>query len=354
MKKPCLVIDLRKIAYNTHTIVNLCRSHGIEVVGVTKGVCAHPLIIKVLQNSGIRKFADARLMNLINLRKAGIEGEFALLRVPMISEAMEAVYHVDLSYQSEIEVIEAFHKAAQKLNKIHKVILMMEVGDLREGIMPNELDTMLPQILTYSHIQLLGLAINIGCFSGLRPSYQHTSILVELKEYLKSKYQLHLPILSGGASTSLNLLNKGELPPGINELRIGEAIFLAGVSSGVTIPGGFHDAFELVADIIEIRDKPSIPIGERNLGPIGGNPHYIDKGIRKRAVFAIGQQDVPFQTITPKLSGIEILGASSDHMIVDITDAPFPLRVGDSVSYFPNYKGLLALMTSPYVEKYYL
>ncbi|AJY74847.1 alanine/ornithine racemase family PLP-dependent enzyme [Paenibacillus beijingensis] len=349
-----LVIDLKKIGHNAKTIVELCSRYGINVVGVTKVVCAHPKIVHVLENSGIRKFADSRLKNIIHLRTAGFENEIALLRVPMKSEAVEAVHYADCSYQSELEVMDQFHWAAKKCNKIHNVILMMEAGDLREGILPRELDSFMEQILSYSHIRLQGLAINVGCYGGVRPSYQNTSLLVGWKEYIESKYQLDLPILSGGSSSTLQLLEEGKLPPEINELRIGEAIFLAGVSSGVCLAGGYRDAFELLAEIIEIREKPSVPTGEIDVDSFGRKPHFVNKGIRKRAILAIGRQDVSPYALAPRLQGMEILGASSDHMIVDITDVSIPLHVGDSVSFLPDYGGLLALMTSPYVIKDFL
>jgi predicted amino acid racemase len=53
----------------------------------------------------------------------------------------------------------------------------------------------------------------------------------------------------------------------------------------------------------------------------------------------------------PRLS---ILGASSDHLIMDVTAAGGSLLVGDMLAFSMNYSALLAAVTSPYVGKWSL
>jgi ornithine racemase len=352
MKNPKLIIDLNKLQHNANTIINMCSSHGINVVGVTKCICAEPIIVKILQDSGIQKLADSRLQNIIKLRQAGFQGEVALLRIPMKSEALEAVQYADSSYHSEIDVIAEFNKAATKLKKVHKVILMIEVGDLREGIPPKDLDNIVEEVLSFSTIKLQGLAMNVGCYGGVLPSYQNTSLLVNLRKHIETKYRIALPVISGGSTSSLYLLKDGSLPTEINELRVGEAFFL-GIYSSYDIPilGTYQDAFKLEAEIIEIREKPSLPTGETNKDAFGETPKMIDKGMRRRAICALGRQDVYIKGIFPCMPGVEIIGASSDHLIVEITEVKRTLQVGDVLSFSTNYGGLLSLMTSPYVMK---
>jgi len=57
--------------------------------------------------------------------------------------------------------------------------------------------------------------------------------------------------------------------------------------------------------------------------------------------------------LIPENDRIEIMGASSDHLIVDFT-RDSSVKVGDVISFIPGYSSLLRAMTSPYVEKVYL
>ena len=62
----------------------------------------------------------------------------------------------------------------------------------------------------------------------------------------------------------------------------------------------------------------------------------------------VGLQDVLVSGLTPR-SGIDILGASSDHIIVDTKK--IELKVGNELEFDLDYGALLAAMTSPYIIK---
>lgn len=352
MKNPRLEIDLDKIYHNTRLIVDICRRYKIDVVGVTKSVCAIPELVNILLDAGIKKIGDSRLQNIIKLRDAGLQCEMQLIRIPMISEALEVVQYSDVSYQTELRVIEEFNRVAKRLRKKHEVMLMVEVGDLREGILPGELDDFVASVLKMENIKLKGLGMNVGCYGGVLPSFENTSLLVNLRNHLAQQFNIQLPIVSGGSSSTLKLLEREIIAPGINEIRVGEAIFLGtGASAGGTIPSAYIDAFKLIAELIEVREKPSVPKGVINKDAFGNTPKYIDRGIRKRALFAVGRQDVVPEALIPLVPGMEILGASSDHLIVDINDCKQDFQIGDEIVFIPDYGGLLRLMTSPYVRK---
>lgn len=352
MLNPKLEIDSDVIYRNAVAIVTTCREHGLLVTGVTKAVCALPAVVEALLAAGINKLADSRMQNIIKLRQAGFTCELALLRIPMLSEAPAAVQYADLSYHSEIKVLEAFNKAAAALDKTHRVVLMVEVGDLREGILPEDLDAVVEQVLEMPHLQLAGLAMNVGCYGGVLPSLENTGLLVQLQQHLQRKFGLALAVVSGGSTSTLKLLEEGLVAKGVNEVRVGEAIFLGtGASAGGLVRGTRQDALQLSAEIVELKTKPSVPAGVINKDAFGKKPCFVDKGWRKRAILAVGRQDVPPESLVPVLPGLEILGASSDHLIVDVTACDVKLQVGDEVSFRLDYGGLLAAMTSPYVYK---
>jgi len=348
---PRLEISSAKIRHNTRTLVALCRHSGISVVGVTKAFRGHQVLAGDLAAEGVEALADSRIENLKRLR--GINLPKMLLRLPMISQIAQVVEFADLSLNSEMDVIRALSAEAGLQNKTHKVILMFELGDLREGIADqSEMLRTVQAALQLKHITVAGIGANLACYGGVLPTTDNLARLVELRGLIEKNFDIKLEIVSGGNSSSLHLLQAGEMPNGINQLRLGESLVLGRETAyGRPIPGTYDDCFRLFAEIIEAKDKPSAPVGKRGLDAFGQYPVFWDRGIRRRAICAIGRQDVAPENIVPDDRDIVILGASSDHLILDVTDSPEPYKVGDSVSFKLTYGGLLSCMTSAYVRK---
>lgn len=271
----------------------------------------------------------------------------------MISQVDEVVKYADISLNSELETIIALNDAASKVNKVHQIILMIDLGDLREGYFDHdEIVTVCNELKILKNIKVIGVGTNLTCYGGVIPNEENLGRLVKLGKLIENLLDTKLEIISGGNSSSVYLLEKGIVIEGINQLRIGEAILLGTESAyGEDLPGNYQDVFTLFAEIIEIKEKPSIPIGEIGRDAFGNVPVFTDKGIRKRAILAVGKQDFGTHKIEPIDKSIEILGSSSDHLIVDITDCKRNLKVGDELAFKVGYGAMLALMTSEYVNK---
>ena len=112
--------------------------------------------------------------------------------------------------------------------------------------------------------------------------------------------------------------------------------------------GLYVDAMTLVSEVIESKIKPSVPYGEICQDAFGNVPEFKDQGQIRRAILGVGLQDVLVSGLTPR-SDVEILGASSDHIIVNAKN--INLNVGDEIEFDLNYGALLSAMTSPYVNK---
>jgi predicted amino acid racemase len=329
----------------------MCRRSGIHVAGVTKVFRSHPMIARAMVAGGIDVVADSRIENLKRL--GDIKLPKLLLRLPMISQAAEVVEYADISLNSEIETIRALSEQAGFKNKTHKVILMFDLGDLREGIIdPSEMLRTVEEALQLERIIVAGVGTNLTCYGGVIPTKDNLGRLVELKRTIEKSFDIDLDIVSGGNSSSLHLVQEGTMPDGINQLRLGESIVLGRETAyGHRIVGTYDDCFKLIAEIIEIKDKPSIPTGELGLDSFGNTPSFVDKGIRKRAICAIGKQDVNPESIIPDDGDIVILGASSDHLILDVTESQCAYKMGDFVSFKLTYGGILSSMTSEYISK---
>lgn len=348
---PKIEISLNKISHNTELVVRMCRRHGIRVVGVTKVCCGHISIANAMVDGGIDIIGDSRLENLKRLNEIRLPK--LLLRLPMISQAGDVVEYADISLNSEIETIRALSEAAQLKNKTHEIILMFDLGDLREGIFTfDELFRVVEETLKLKRILITGIGTNLTCYGGVIPTKENLTRLVAHKKMIESNFDILLSIVSGGNSSSLHLLEENAMPDGINQLRLGESILL-GYETAYRhrIKGTYDNCFRLITEIVEIKDKPSRPIGEIGLDAFGYTPQFAEKGIRKRAICAIGKQDIHPQDLVPEDKNITIIGSSSDHLILDITDCQSVYRIGSLISFNLTYGGILSSMTSEYVSK---
>jgi predicted amino acid racemase len=346
---PCLEIDLEKLRHNATTIYKLCDVTGIEVVGITKGFTAIPEIAQIMIESGIRILGDSRLENIQSLKAAGIEAEMILIRIPMLHEVDRVVRLACCSLNSEISVIKALSAAALQQGRIHDIILMVDFGDLREGVLPEEAQNTVQQILPLQGIRLRGLGVNFNCLSGVQPTAENLLELVTLSRNIEKEFGITIETLSGGSTSSLELVKKGTVPKGINQLRIGEGILLGHSDIFSNLEDTFQDSFILSAEIIELKQKESTLKGIVGLDSFGQIPNKNVDGIRKRAILAIGKQDVYPDHISPLDDKIVILAASSDHLIVDVTDSSVEYHVGEEIRFKLSYPGILSTTTSKFV-----
>ncbi|MEW5784566.1 MAG: alanine/ornithine racemase family PLP-dependent enzyme [Bacillota bacterium] len=349
---PRIVINLCKIRENAALLLDYCSGAGIRPCAVTKAVCGDLAVARALVEAGFSQLADSRLENIHRLRQAvGVQVETLLLRIPMLSQCDRVVRECDCSLNSEPVVLEALNAAAARLGKTHRVILMVDLGDLREGIWPERLAEVRRLVQQCRHLRVAGLGTNLTCYGGVVPTPEKLSQLTALqKEWEKEGEPLE--ILSGGNSSSLGMVLERSIPEGINHLRLGESILLGRETVyGQPIPGAHLDAFVLQAEVVELKEKPSIPSGQISRDAFGRKPVFKDRGVHRRAILAIGRQDTDFSML-PLQPELEIIGGSSDHLLLDAEKLP-DLKVGDAVSFIPGYGALLAAMTSPYVEKIY-
>jgi len=344
-----LTVDVRKIEQNARIVVQAL--DGVSVVGVTKVTCGAPEVARAMLAGGVSALGESRLENIERMRQAGIEAPFWLLRSPTPQLAEKTVALADVTLVSEIDTVAALDGAAKRAGRPCRVIAMVDVGDLREGMMPDTLPAFLERAAAYRNVEIAGVGISLTCYGTIIPTAQNLGDLAALADAAE-EVTGHAMLVSGGMSTTLDAFIAGEMPPRVDNLRIGEAIVL-GVSPASREPIlGLHtDALVLSAPVIECQIKPSKPIGVCAQDAFGNRPVFEDRGERRRAICAIGRQDVVPEQLRPSDERITVLGASSDHLIVDVDDLPEPPRVGDEIRFTPGYSAVLALFTSAYIRK---
>ena len=356
--EPRLRVNKEKIYENARRVLEACSRYGIAVTAITKGVCADCEITKIFWESGYRSFGDSRIENLKAVRDLYPEAEITLIRPPMLSQIPELPLYADIVFVSMPDCLTPLDNACKKLGlkKALGIVLLVELGDLRDGIMPDEVDNFLDIIRSCDSLRLHGVAANFGCFGAICPSRDKLQQLIEMKQKLEKMGYSRL-VCSGGSTSSLLLLERREIPSGINSLRIGEAILLGiDVTHHRDIGWLNKDTMVLETEIIELRRKPSVPFGESGFDAFGNPQFFEDRGERLRGIAAIGKQDVNIAGLTPLLDGVEILGASSDHLIFDLESVldSKELYIGNCLKFAVNYSAMLALFTSKYVSIDYI
>jgi len=347
---PALLVNKEKLVHNTKLLKDMCASHGMKMAAVTKVFCGIPELAKAQVEAGADYIADSRVENMKKM--VDVKAPKLLLRIPMKSQAADVVKYCDLSLNSELEVIKALGEAALSMGKTHDILLMIDMGDLREGVWNEKAVEYAGEVLKVKGICVKGIGVNLTCYGGVLPSKENIGTLVALGEEIEKKYGVKLEIISGGNSSSLKLMNEGGMPERVNLLRLGESIVLGMETADAThIPGTHRDVFTLAAELVELKDKPSVPIGVIGLDAFGQKPVFTDRGDMKRAIVAIGRQDARIDGLTPRDQKIEIIGASSDHMLLDVTDCDKEYKVGDILEFDLSYGGLLSICTSEYVTK---
>ncbi|SHK49478.1 alanine racemase [Paramaledivibacter caminithermalis] len=359
-KYPVLEININKIYENVKYMVEFCKSQDISVAGVVKGFNALPKVVEQFVKGGCEYIASSRMDQIITLKEWGIEAPFMLIRIPMLNEIKELVKYVDVSLNSELETIKQIEAECKLQNKKHKVVIMYDLGDLREGIIGEKefMKLALHIEKELERVELFGIGTNLGCYGSVKPTENNLNKLCTIAEKIESRINRRLDMISGGATSSLPLVMDGKIPKRINNLRIGEGIILARDLKhfwGYDMKDMNQDTFILKAQVIEIKDKPSHPIGELFVDAFGNKPSFRDRGIRRRALLAVGKQDfASHDQLIPRTKGIEIVGSSSDHLIVDIENCKEQIRLGDILDFYMFYQPMLFLSGSASVTKVYI
>lgn len=345
---PQLEFDLALLRSNADAVISRCRGMGIRVCGVVKGVDGMPEAARVLRAAGAAELGTSRLEQVAKCRAAGVPGPWLLIRIPGLTELPDVVALCETSLQSEWPTLLALEEECLRQNKTHRVIVMTDLGDLREGFWDKkELVDVCERVeRELPHVHLAGIGVNLTCYGSTKPTPEKMNELVGLARQVEQRIGRKLEIVSGGATSSFTLVHWGTMPAGVNHLRIGEAILLG---KDLQVDWGIRDmdylrmdALTLRAEVVEVKDKPTYPIGEFAIDAFGRKPVYEDRGIRRRAILALGRADVgELESLIPREPGLTVIGGSSDHCIVDVEDCPRRLQVGDIVEFSLCYSHML-------------
>jgi len=343
-------VDLDRIGRNARELVRRTAARGVSVTAVTKALSGHPALGRVLLEAGAVALGDSRIENIERLRADGIDAPTVLIRSPLPSQIARVVASADTSCNTEVEVVEMLSAEAARSGRVHGVTLMVELGDLREGIMPCDLHDTVARCVALPNIEVRGIGANLACRNGIAPDDRNMGELSSLAASIEASFGITLHTVSAGNSANLEWLRSTEHVGRINDLRLGEAILLGrDPLHGTPIAGLHADAATIVAEVIESKHKPRRAWGERAqtpfIAPVDLTPG--DEQCGWQSLLGIGHQDTdPLDLTAPP--GMRIVGASSDHLVIA---SAHRLPLGSEVAFRPGYSALVRAMSSRYLQQ---
>ncbi len=344
-----------KLKHNYQFLDALFKQHGKEWAVVSKMFCGNRMYMEELIKLGTKEICDSRISNLKVVKDIDPSVQTVYIKPPAKGSIKKIVKYADVTFNSELATIKMLSDEAVKQKKTHKVIIMIELGDLREGIMGDHLMDFYDSIFKLPNIKISGIGTNLNCLNGVLPSQDKLIQLGLYEQLIEAKFNTKIPWVTGGTSVIIPMLYKHQVPASVNHFRVGETLFFGSdlLNDGI-IKGMQSDVLKLFTEIIEVTEKPKVPIGTLAENPSGGVFEVDENDFGKkmhRAIIDVGLLDVSANFLIPEDEKITVVGASSDMLVIDIGESDRNYKVGDIVSFKLKYMGALGLLNSDYIEK---
>ncbi|WP_432670093.1 alanine racemase [Flavobacterium sp. SM2513] len=350
-----ITLETKKLANNFNHLNDFFKSHNIDWSIVTKILCGNEKYLTELLNLGIKQYSDSRISNLKMIKNLDANAQTIYIKPPAKGVIEEVVTYADISMNTDFHTIEMLSKEAVKQNKIHKIIIMIDLGELREGVMRDDFIDFYAKVFEMKNIEVVGLGTNLACLYGVLPNNDKLIQLCLYKQLIEMKFNVKIPFISGGSSVTIPLIKQGLLPKDINHFRIGETLFMGtDAYNHVNFENMENDIFKLHAEIIELYEKPLIPSGELGSNLEGEVVTFDDENIGKstiRAIIDIGLLDIDMKHLEATNENVKLAGATSDMVVLDLGENLENFKVGDQMQFTLDYMGIVRIMNSQYIEK---
>lgn len=350
-----ITLNKEKLEHNYKQLDQLFKENQIEWAAVVKLLCGNELFIKQVLDLGIKEVCDSRISNLKTIKTLAPEVQTVYIKPPAKENVKEVLKYADVTFNTEYETIKLISDTAVEMGITHKILIMIELGELREGVMREEFVNFYQKVFNLPNIKVTGIGSNLTCMYGVLPSEDKLLQLCLYKQLVEAKFNQVIPYISGGASVTIPLIYNKTLPNDVNHFRVGDSLFLgSNIIHNTTFSNLNADVFKLYAQIIELNEKPYVPSGELGYNMSGEKKEFegMEPGeIGFRAIVDIGLLDIEDTHLFPVNKNLSIIGASSDMMVIDLKNNESQLEVGDFIEFKMDYMGVLRIMNSDYIEK---
>jgi len=348
-------LDIKKLKSNFDYLNALFKKNNIEWSVVSKILSGHKEYLIELLKFEITQICDSRVSNLKEIKLINPKIETIYIKPPAKRSIPRIVKYADISMNTEFETIKLLAKEAKKQNKIHHIIIMIELGELREGVLGEDFIAFYESVFKLENIKVVGIGANLSCLYGVLPNHDKLIQLSLYEQLIEAKFNKQIPYVSGGSSVTIPLIFQHLLPKGINHFRVGETLFLGtDVYNNIPLKKMHSDVFKLYAEIIELIEKPVVPMGEFGTNVEGKNIEFDQTNIGEksyRAIIDLGLLDVEVNHIELIDKSLQLAGASSDMIVINLGDNKKNYKVGDLIEFKLDYMGTLRILNSKYIEK---
>lgn len=345
----------KELLHNYAYLNDLFGKNNIKWGITTKLFCGNRDYLKEVINLGIGEVHDSRVSNLRVIKEIDPNTLTIYIKPPPKDIVKDIVKYADISLNTELATMHELSDEAQRQDTVHKVIIMIELGDLREGVMRDDLINFYEKVFRLPGIEVVGLGTNLNCLHGVMPDGDKLIQLSLYKQIIELRFKKKIPLVSGGTTVTIPLLLRNQLPVGVNHFRVGEALFFGkNLFTDGVIDGMSDQVMELYSQIIELSEKPVVPMGELGVNPQGKTVEVDENDYGRtsyRAIIDIGVLDIQPNYLVPVDDNITITDASSDMLVLDVGSNPNNYKVGDMIRFKLKYMGALGLMSSDYIEK---
>jgi predicted amino acid racemase len=350
-----ITLNVKKLKSNFEFLNNLFKKNDIQWSVVSKLLSGNKEYLRELLNLGIKQVCDSRVSNLKTIKSINSKIETVYIKPPAKRAISNIVRYADISMNTEIDTIQLLSEEAIKQNKTHKIIIMIELGELREGVLGEDFIDFYSKVFKLKNVKVVGIGANLSCLYGVLPNNDKLIQLSLYEQLIEAKFNRHIPYVSGGSSVTIPLIFQNLLPKGINHFRVGETLFLGtDVYNNTTLKKMHSNVFRLYSEIIELIEKRIVPIGEFGTNVDGKSFEFDNEQIGKttyRAIIDLGLLDVDEKHIEPIDKNISFIGASSDMLVIDLGENKKNYKVGDLLEFRMDYMGTLRILNSKYIEK---
>jgi predicted amino acid racemase len=283
-------------------------------------------------------------------------GKLMMLQLPDLDQVAVIKDTSDIWLVSDPAHARMIATVAKQQRQIQELILMVDVGNHREGVIPELTVATAAAIMENEGVSLIGLGTTVGCYCGYKAGLADMEYLVDIAIEAEAQLGCRFDTLSvGSGSMLLELAEQGEMPDRINQLRIGAAV-LVGEEPPTrrAIPGLFQDAFIFQGKVLETSLKPSTPEGSIGTDAFGNKIVFEHQGLRRLCILNFGLLDVDSYDLTPLTEGLRIIAAASNYTICDTTDCDLQPAIGDTVEFRMAYSSMARAMVSRDVKQVFI
>lgn len=164
-----ITLNRTKLTHNYEFLDRMFRRHRIEWAVVVKLLCGNELYLREVLQLNPRQLCDARISNLKVVKKLSPDTETVYIRPAPLRNIAAVVRYADISFNTQVRTLKKLSEEAVQQGKIHKVVVVVELGERREGVMRSQIVDFYEKVRVLPNLRIVGLGPISPVFRGCFP-----------------------------------------------------------------------------------------------------------------------------------------------------------------------------------------